>query len=98
MLRAGASERLRRSMSSWHRRSGREPQMSIVSAAGATRGASENFNVAVHVLRAFATIMVFCAHMLDSFNTYFFPDYGPLVAAMPYVKRFGTFGVEMFFV
>jgi len=72
--------------------------MSIVSAAGPTRGASESFNVAVHGLRAFATIMVFCAHMLDSFNTYFFPDYGPLVAAMPYVKRFGTFGVEMFFV
>jgi peptidoglycan/LPS O-acetylase OafA/YrhL len=71
--------------------------MSITPAAKANRGTSE-FNTAVHALRAFATIMVFCAHMLDSFQTYFFPDCEPLNLAMPFIKRFGTFGVELFFV
>jgi peptidoglycan/LPS O-acetylase OafA/YrhL len=42
--------------------------------------------------------MVFCAHMFDSFQTYFFPDCAPLNLAMPYIKQFGTFGVELFFV
>ncbi len=59
---------------------------------------SDRFNSAVHALRALATAMVFCAHMLDSFNTYFYPDCAPLDLAMPYVKRLGTFGVELFFV
>jgi peptidoglycan/LPS O-acetylase OafA/YrhL len=56
------------------------------------------FNHAVHVLRAFATLMVFSVHLCDSFNTYFFPNDALFVAAMPYIKRFGTFGVELFFV
>jgi peptidoglycan/LPS O-acetylase OafA/YrhL len=72
--------------------------MSVPPAASPTRGSSENFNVAVHALRAFATMMVFCAHMFDSFNTHFFPDCEALNLAMPYIKRFGTFGVELFFV
>ncbi len=60
--------------------------------------ASGEFNGAVHALRAFAATMVFAVHLLDGFNTHFFPAYQPLNAAMPYVKRFGTFGVELFFV
>jgi peptidoglycan/LPS O-acetylase OafA/YrhL len=72
--------------------------MSVPPAASSTRGNSENFNIAVHALRAFATMMVFCSHMFDSFNTYFFPDCEALNLAMPYIKRFGTFGVELFFV
>src|SRR5262249_42361587 len=71
--------------------------MSGPAAAKPVRGPSE-FNTAVHALRAFATIMVFCAHMFDSFQTYFFPNYELLNLAMPYIKRFGTFGVELFFV
>ena len=71
--------------------------MSHPAAAKAARGTSE-FNTAVHALRAFATIMVFCAHMFDSFQTYFFPDSETLNLAVPYIKRFGTFGVELFFV
>ncbi|MCC6778988.1 MAG: acyltransferase [Hyphomicrobiales bacterium] len=69
--------------------------------AAVTRSApagSESFNNAVHALRALATAMVFAAHMLDSFNTYFYPDHAALNLAMPYVKRLGTFGVELFFV
>jgi len=62
------------------------------------REPSRQFNIAVHALRAFATSMVFSVHLCDSFNTYFFPTCAWLNAAMPYVKRFGTFGVELFFV
>src|ERR1700751_5856782 len=72
--------------------------MSVPPAASSTRGNSENFNIAVHALRAFATMMVFCSHMFDSFNTYFFPDCEALNLAMPFIQRFGTFGVELFFV
>src|SRR5271165_53514 len=72
--------------------------MNIQLAANSTRASPQNFNNAVHALRAVATMMVFCAHMLDSFNTYFFSDYGRLNLAMPFIKRFGTFGVELFFV
>jgi peptidoglycan/LPS O-acetylase OafA/YrhL len=67
-------------------------------AATALRASPRHFNNAVHALRACATMMVFGAHMLDSFNTYFFPHSESLNLAMPYVKRFGTFGVELFFV
>jgi peptidoglycan/LPS O-acetylase OafA/YrhL len=56
------------------------------------------FNSAVHVMRALAALMVFSVHLGDSFNTYFFPNSDALNEAMPYVKRFGTFGVELFFV
>jgi peptidoglycan/LPS O-acetylase OafA/YrhL len=59
---------------------------------------SSQFNNAVHALRALAVLMVFAVHLLDSFNTYFFPHSAALNAAMPFVKRFGTFGVELFFV
>jgi peptidoglycan/LPS O-acetylase OafA/YrhL len=69
-----------------------------IPAAEPAPAASERFNSAVHALRALATAMVFAAHMLDSFNTYFYPDWAPLNIAMPYVKRLGTFGVELFFV
>jgi peptidoglycan/LPS O-acetylase OafA/YrhL len=62
------------------------------------RNSSREFNNAVHALRALAVLMVFAVHLLDSFNTYFFPDCEPLNLAMPFVKRFGTFGVELFFV
>jgi peptidoglycan/LPS O-acetylase OafA/YrhL len=55
------------------------------------------FNHAVHALRAFATLMVFSVHLCDSFTTYFFPNDAYFVAAMPYIKHFGTFGVELFF-
>jgi peptidoglycan/LPS O-acetylase OafA/YrhL len=58
----------------------------------------ESFNNAVHALRAFAALMVFGVHLCDGFNTHFFPNYEPLNEAMPYIKRFGTFGVELFFV
>jgi peptidoglycan/LPS O-acetylase OafA/YrhL len=57
-----------------------------------------HFNNAVHALRAFAALMVFGVHLCDSFNTYFFPHCELLNEAMPYIKRFGTFGVELFFV
>jgi len=59
---------------------------------------SRHFNNAVHGLRAFAALMVFGVHLCDSFNTYFFPHCEQLNEAMPYIKRFGTFGVELFFV
>ena len=59
---------------------------------------SAQFNNAVHALRALAVLMVFAVHLLDSFNTYFFPNSETLNLAMPFVKRFGTFGVELFFV
>ena len=59
---------------------------------------SRHFNNAVHGLRAFAASMVFGVHLCDSFNTYFFPHCELLNEAMPYIKRFGTFGVELFFV
>jgi peptidoglycan/LPS O-acetylase OafA/YrhL len=72
--------------------------MDIQFAANPTRASPQNFNNAVHALRAVATMMVFCAHMFDSFNTYFFTNCGPLNLAMPFIKRFGTFGVELFFV
>jgi peptidoglycan/LPS O-acetylase OafA/YrhL len=62
------------------------------------RNSSREFNNAVHALRALAVLMVFAVHLLDSFNTYFFPDCETLNLAMPFVKRFGTFGVELFFV
>jgi peptidoglycan/LPS O-acetylase OafA/YrhL len=42
-------------------------------------------------------LMVFGVHLFDSFNTHFFPDCELLNAAMPFIKRFGTFGVELFF-
>jgi peptidoglycan/LPS O-acetylase OafA/YrhL len=64
----------------------------------AMRNSSREFNNAVHALRALAVLMVFAVHLLDSFNTYFYPDCEPLNLAMPFVKRFGTFGVELFFV
>lgn len=56
------------------------------------------FNNAVHALRALAVLMVFAVHLTDSFSTYFFPNCEPLNFAMPFIKRFGTFGVELFFV
>jgi peptidoglycan/LPS O-acetylase OafA/YrhL len=59
---------------------------------------SAQFNNAVHALRALAVLMVFAVHLLDSFNTYFYPNSETLNLAMPFVKRFGTFGVELFFV
>ncbi len=59
---------------------------------------SPQFNNAVHALRALAVLMVFAVHLLDSFNTYFFPNSETLNLSMPFVKRFGTFGVELFFV
>jgi peptidoglycan/LPS O-acetylase OafA/YrhL len=59
---------------------------------------SRQFNNAVHALRALAVLMVFAVHLLDSFSTYFFPACEALNAAMPFIKRFGTFGVELFFV
>ncbi len=62
------------------------------------RGSAPEFNNALHALRAFAATMVFAVHLFDSFNTHFFPAYEPLNAAMPYIKRFGTFGVELFFI
>jgi peptidoglycan/LPS O-acetylase OafA/YrhL len=63
-------------------------------------GSSERprFNTAVHALRAIATLMVFGCHMLDSFHTYMYPNSPFLTAIMPFVIRFGTFGVELFFV
>jgi peptidoglycan/LPS O-acetylase OafA/YrhL len=59
---------------------------------------SRQFNNAVHALRALAVLMVFAVHLLDSFSTYFYPACEPLNFAMPFIKRFGTFGVELFFV
>ena len=59
---------------------------------------SRQFNNAVHALRALAVLMVFAVHLLDSFSTYFFPGCETLNVAMPFIKRFGTFGVELFFV
>jgi peptidoglycan/LPS O-acetylase OafA/YrhL len=59
---------------------------------------SRQFNNAVHALRALAVLMVFAVHLLDSFSTYFFPACEALNATMPFIKRFGTFGVELFFV
>lgn len=59
---------------------------------------SREFNGAVHALRALAVLMVFAVHLLDSFSTYFFPHCETLNLAMPFIKRFGTFGVELFFV
>lgn len=56
------------------------------------------FNNAVHALRALAVLMVFAVHLTDSFSTYFFPNCETLNFAMPFIKRFGTFGVELFFV
>jgi peptidoglycan/LPS O-acetylase OafA/YrhL len=56
------------------------------------------FNTAVHALRAIATLMVFGCHMLDSFHTYMYPSSTFLGAIVPYALRFGTFGVELFFV
>jgi peptidoglycan/LPS O-acetylase OafA/YrhL len=56
------------------------------------------FNTAVHALRAIATLMVFGCHMLDSFHTYMYPSSAFLGAIVPYALRFGTFGVELFFV
>jgi peptidoglycan/LPS O-acetylase OafA/YrhL len=62
------------------------------------REPSRQFNNAVHAMRAFAALMVFSVHLCDSFNTYFFPTCAWLNEAMPFIKRFGTFGVELFFV
>jgi len=70
------------------------PPSSLIAAKQPPR----RFNSAVHILRAFAALMVFSVHMGDSFNTYFFPNCDVLNALMPYLKRFGTFGVELFFV
>jgi peptidoglycan/LPS O-acetylase OafA/YrhL len=64
----------------------------------ATRHSSREFNNAVHALRALAVLMVFAVHLFDSFDTYFYPNCEPLNLAMPFIKRFGTFGVELFFV
>ncbi len=72
--------------------------MDLSFGANPARASKSNFNNAVHALRAFATLMVFCAHMFDSFNTYFFSNCDLLNLAIPYIKRFGTFGVELFFV
>jgi peptidoglycan/LPS O-acetylase OafA/YrhL len=58
----------------------------------------DGFNNAVHALRAFAALMVLGVHLCDGFNTHFFQNNELLNAAMPFVKRFGTFGVELFFV
>ena len=50
---------------------------------------SAQFNNAVHALRALAVLRVFAVHLLDSFNTYFYPNSETLNLAMPFVKRFG---------
>ena len=76
---------------------GRRLPLTLCSAA--MLNSSRQFNNAVHALRAAsAVLMVFAVHLLDSFSTYFFPDCETLNVAMPFIKRFGTFGVELFFV
>ncbi len=70
--------------------------MKIAAASPASR--RSQFNTAVHALRAIATLMVFGCHMLDSFHTYMYPSSAFLGAITPFALRFGTFGVELFFV